>query len=168
MKKIQIGARVSAEDAEFLNLLEIDGARTPSDKLRAIIREARLQREYAQDFPGIYKAIQERVTPLTEKIKKVEFEKNIRSEPLARILEWLPEFYAYCLSSLPEDIDSEEELRLYEQGAVDRVAILYESLLHQELSSHSTSYNQHIFKSHISSLAKIINIIDQSSPTKEG
>ncbi len=42
MKKIQIGARVNEEDAEFLNLLEINGATTPNDKLRAIIEEARL------------------------------------------------------------------------------------------------------------------------------
>jgi len=61
MKKIQIGARISPEDADFLNLLEINGAKTPSDKLRAIIEEARLRREYSHEFTGSYRMIQEQL-----------------------------------------------------------------------------------------------------------
>ena len=167
MKRIQIGARISTEDAEFLNLLEINGANTPSDKLRAIIKEARLQREYSQDFTGSYKMIQEQVTPLTERIKNAEFEENIHSELLARILEWLPEFYAYCLCSLPEVIESENELSTYEKGAVDRVLRLFESLLHQELSTQSNSYSPNILKDHVASLAGFIKIIDRTTREKE-
>ena len=140
MKKVQIGARVNVEDAEFINLLKINGANTPSDKLRAIIEEARLRREYSQDFSGSYRMIQEQVTPITERIKKAEFEKDIHSVLLTRILEWLPEFYAYSLSSLTDDPASAEELASYEKGAIDRVARLFESLLHLELSNQSNSY----------------------------
>lgn len=168
MKKVQVGARISAKDAEFLNLLEINGANTPSDKLRAIIEEARLRREYSQDFTGSYRLIQEQVTPLTERIKNAEFDKGIHSELLARILEWLPEFYAYCLCSLPEVIESEDELSVYEKGTVDRVARLFESLLHQELSTQSNSYTPNVLKEHVSSFAEIIKIIEISTRKKEG
>lgn len=167
MKKIQVGARINAEDAEFLNLLEINGANTPSDKLRAIIEEARLRREYSRDFTGSYRMIQEQVAPLTERIKNAEFDKTIHSELLARILEWLPEFYAYCLCSLPEVIESEKDLSVYEKGAVDRVARLFESLLHQELSTQDNSYNPDVFKNHVASLFEIIKIIEISSQKKE-
>ncbi len=168
MKKIQIGARVNAEDAEFLNLLEINGATTPSDKLRAIIEEARLRREFSHDFTGSYRMIQEQVTPITERIKKAEFEKNIHSAQLTRILEWLPEFYAYSLSSLADDAESKEELANYEKGAVDRVARLFESLLHLELSTQASSYTPGVFRDHVSSLAELIRIIHTTSQKKEG
>ncbi len=168
MKKIQIGARINAEDAEFLNLLEINGAKTPSDKIRAIIEEARLRSEYAQEFTGAYRMIQEQITPLVEKIKKAEFERGIHSVLLARILEWMPDFYAYCLCSLPEEINSEEDLANYEKGAIGRIARLFESLLHQELSSQSTSYSDGVFRNHISAISEIIKLIEQSSQKKEG
>ncbi len=167
MKKIQIGARVTVEDAEFINLLEINGAKTPSDKLRAIIKEARLQREYSQDFSGSYLIIQEQITPLVERIKNAEFESNTHSEVLARILEWFPEFYAYCLSALPENIESEKVLCVYEKGIVERIARLFEALLQQELSTRENSYNQDMIRDHVVSLGRIINIINVSTKEKE-
>ncbi|RUM37029.1 MAG: hypothetical protein DSY58_04490 [Desulfobulbus sp.] len=167
MKKIQIGARISPEDADFLNLLEINGAKTPSDKLRAIIEEARLRREYSHEFTGSYRMIQEQLAPIIERIKQTEFEQNIHSAPLARILDWLPEFYAYCLCSLPETIESEQNLQMYEKGAVDRVARLFESLLHLELSVQGTTYNSGVLKEHIASLSETMKIIEHTSHITE-
>lgn len=167
MKKIQIGARISAEDAEFLNLLEINGATTPSDKLRAIIEEARLRRDCAGDYTGSFRTIQEQVIPLTERIKKAEFDKNIHSGLLARILEWLPDFYAYCFSSLPENIETEEELIAYEKGAIDRVIRLFESFLHLMLSKQPTSYDAESLSSHLSSINELMKMIQMTSSSKE-
>jgi hypothetical protein len=148
--------------------LEINGATTPSDKLRAIIEEARLQREYARDFAGSYRMIQEQLAPVIEKIKKVEFENGIHSALLARTLEWMPEFYAFCLCSLPtEKLESTEELRKYEKGAVDRVARLLESLLHLELSRQASSYTPKVFRDHVDSLKELIQIISNTSPKQE-
>lgn len=168
MKKVQIGARINAEDAEFLNLLKINGATTPSDKLRAIIEEARLRREYARDYTGSFRMIQEQIQPLVERIKKNEFDMGIHSALLTRIFEWMPDFYAYCLCSLPEDLESKEQLTTYEKGAVERVARLVESLLHQELSTKETSYTPDVLIDHISDLSAIINLIELSSQKKEG
>jgi hypothetical protein len=166
MKKIQIGARINPEDADFLNLLEINGAKTPSDKLRAIIEEARLRREYSRDFTGSYRMIQEQISPIIEKIKQIEFEQNIHSAPLARIFEWIPDFFAYCLCSLPETIESDQDLQMYEKGAVDRVARLFESLLHLELSSKGAAYNPNVFTDHMASLAETMKLIEQTSFAK--
>lgn len=169
MKKIQIGVRVDAEDAEFLNLLEINGAKTPSDKLRAIIEEARLKREFASEYTGAYRMIQEQVTPIIEKIKKNEFEQGGHSTLLTRILEWMPDFYAYCLSaSQGTEEEVEAGLISYEKGALERVVRLFESLLHLELSGQENSYSPDILKKHVKSLSNVIRIIDTTTQTKEG
>lgn len=168
MKKIQVGARIDSEDAEFLNLLDINGAKTPSDKLRAIIQEARLRREYSNDFAGSFRLIQEQVTPIIERLKKAEFELNVESVLLTRILEWIPEFYAYSLSALPENIESETDLLAYEKGVVDKVMRLFESLLHLELSSQKANYQPEFIEKHVSHLSDLINMIHTTSDKKEG
>lgn len=164
MKKVQIGARVSEADAEFLNLLEINGAHSPSDKLRAIIQEARQRREYSQDFSGAYRMMTEQLGPAAEVLRNAEFETGSHSVLLARILEWMPEFYAYCIS--PPDGEEEmspEALKKYEKGAVDRVVRLFESILHLELSSQVTSYTPDVFRKYIGDLEKLIQIINTDS-----
>ena len=168
MKKIQVGARIDPEDAEFLNLLEINGAKTPSDKLRAIIQEARLRRAYSKDFTGSYRLIQEQVTPIIERLRKTEFELNVQSVLLTRILEWMPEFYAYSLSALPENIDSETDLAGYEKGVVDRVMRLFESLLHVALSRQRANYQPELLENHVSHIVDLVNMIQRTSEKKEG
>lgn len=169
MKKVQIGARISGEDAEFLNLLEIDGATTPSDKLRAIIEEARLRRQYTSDYSGWFRQIQEQLNPLIEKIKKVEFEQNVHSAFLVRILEWMPDFYAYCLTSLSEEKGEVlSDLQNYERGALERVARLFEALLHLELSMKQQGYSTDVFKDILSPIEEIITIIKSKNPKQEG
>lgn len=167
MKKVQIGARVSKEDADFLNLLKINGATTPSDKLRAIIEEARLRREYSNDFSGSFKMIQEQTAPITERVKQYEYEMNIHSALLTRLLEWLPEFYAYSLSCLSDTPPSKDELVDFEKGAVDRVVRLFESLLHVELSTQENSYQSDVLQKHIPHLSNLIHIVNETSLKKE-
>ena len=60
-KTVQISARISNEDAEFLSKLTINGAKTPSDKLRAIITQTRKRSIEIQDYTGCYKLIQDLV-----------------------------------------------------------------------------------------------------------
>jgi len=129
MKKIQVGARITEEDADFLNLLKINGANTPSDKLRAIIEEARQRREYSQDFTGLFRMTQEQISA--------------------------------------EKLESTEELKKYEKGAVDRVARLLESLLHLELSNQTSSYDPHALRNHVVSLTNIIQIITKTAQHEE-
>lgn len=164
MKKVQIGARVTEKDAEFINLLEINGARSPSDKIRALIQEARRQREYSRDYSGAYKMLQDQLTPISDSIRSAEFENGCQSILLARILEWMPEFYAFVLSSSTVDGEgSVEELQAFEKGAIDKVVRLFESLLHLELSNQATSYNSDEFFNHVKGLENLISIITKNN-----
>ena len=49
-KTVSISARISHEDAEFLSSLTIEGATTPSDKLRALLADARQRHAGLQDY----------------------------------------------------------------------------------------------------------------------
>lgn len=98
-KTIPISARVSHEDAEFISRLKINGATTPSDKLRAIIADARRQKSRTKDYRGCFQMIQELLMPVNETIRQVELDNHEHSELITRAVEWLPDVLAYIVSS---------------------------------------------------------------------
>lgn len=168
MKKVQIGARISQEDAEFISQLKIEGAHTPSDKLRAIIENARRKSEFSCDFTGSYRMIKAELTPSIEIVKKTEHEQGIHSAVLARIIEWMPDFYAFCLSTLDPDDTKSDDLREFEKEATTKLFRLFESLLHLELSKQQTSYTPHIVREHFESIIELIQIVKNTPKTREG
>lgn len=168
MKKVQIGARISQEDAEFISQLKIEGAHTPSDKLRAIIENAKKKSEYPYDFTSSYRMMKEELNPIVEYVKETEHTQGNHSAVLARILEWMPDFYAFCLSALNPDSDRGHNLLEFEKGATDRLFRLLESLLHLELSKQQISYTPHAVRNHIESLEQLIHIINNTPKTTEG
>lgn len=167
MKKVQIGARISQEDAEFISQLKIEGAHTPSDKLRAIIENARSKAEYSYDFAGSYRSLKSEINPIVEYVKEAENSQNIHSAVVERVFEWMPEFYAYCLSTLNPD-DENNKLQEFEKGVVEKLFRLFESLLHLELSKQSTSYSDNVVKSHFESINSLMQIIQNTTTNKEG
>ena len=168
MKKVQIGARITQEDAEFISQLKVEGAHTPSDKLRAIIENARRKAEYSYDFAGSYRMMKEEMNPIVEYVKSTEYLNGKHSAVLARILEWMPDFYAFCLSSLHSDKEKNNNLAEFEKEVTARLFRLVESLLHLELSKQQTSYTADIVSDHFDSIGDLIQIIQNTTKTKEG
>ncbi len=165
MKKVQIGVRVSHEDAEFISKLQIDGANTPSDKLRAIIEDARRKAESSQDFGVSFRTMKSELSPIIEHLKRFEHEQNVRSGILERILEWMPEFYAYVMTSFP--IDDQKSLPEYEKVVTAKIFSIFESLIQLELSSRQQSYGDTVLQDHIKPLARLIEIINHVPVKRE-
>ena len=166
MKKVQIGARISQEDAEFISQLNIEGANTPSDKLRAIIENARKKSEFSSDFAGSYRMLKEELNPIIEYIKATEHTRGDHSAVLARIMEWMPEFFAFCLSTLHHDSDQKNDLVEFEKEVTARLFRLFESLLHLELSRQQSSYTANVVRDHLDHIHNLLQIIQNT--TEEG
>jgi hypothetical protein len=130
-KSITISARIAHEDAEFLSQLKINGAATPSDKLRALITEARKRKEQPRDYGGCLAMIQEMLAPVVTRVRQAELAEKAHSELLTRTFEWLPEMVAYLLAAPPAEGASWpiEQLAEYEQGLADRLFRLVTALL---------------------------------------
>lgn len=163
-KTVQISARISREDAEFLSKLSIDGAKTPSDKLRAIITQARQRSIGTREYTGTYKMIQDLVLPVSEHIRKCELDQTSHSAFIFRVLEWLPDFTAFVTSSLPEEQKVGLDLEEYEKGVVNRVFTLFESIMQMGVGAKNPCYDPDIISKKLESilaLSKIINTIDK-------
>lgn len=49
-KSVPLSVRISVDDAEFIARLSLEGATTPSEKMRKLLGEARRRREDAADY----------------------------------------------------------------------------------------------------------------------
>ena len=164
-KTIPISARVSHEDAEFISRLQINGATTPSDKLRAIIAEARQQRSRTKDYRGCFQMIQELLMPVIETIRQVELDNHEHSELITRAVEWLPDALAYVVSSAPQNPDDNaaEKIHRLEQGLADRVFGLIESVLQLGITKRCPCYETDTVSQRVEPILELAQVIESTS-----
>lgn len=174
---VQVGARLPQQDADFISRLRIDGAATPSDKLRAIVAEARRRHEGAEDFAAALELARDQLAPLMQRLQRSEFEAGIHSELLLRLLDWLPDTLAYLTSRLPpvpeaskrplENTEraleeTERALTAFERGAADRVFRLLEVVLQLAVTRRPQCYDQALFERRMPPVLELARIIDQA------
>lgn len=131
-KTVPISVRLSHEDAEFLSSLKINGATTPSDKLRAIISENRQRHSKITDYQGCFQLIVKFMEPAVAAIRKAEMDQGVHSDIITRSFEWLPDVIAYLVSSLSKSESGEiglQDLKDLEKGFSDRIFRVMESVL---------------------------------------
>lgn len=160
-KQVTISARISAEDAEFISRLTIDDAKTPSDKLRAIIAKAKERSTRQRDYTGSLSDIQEFIQPVMKEIRKTEVENQIHSELLIRLAEWIPDTAAFLISSILEagEAKTNEKMLQVEQGAADRLVRLMESILQLAITGRCACYDPQIIDRKLDSVLELCQII---------
>lgn len=167
-KTVSISARISHEDAEFLSQLKINGATTPSDKLRRIIAEARQKSVQRHDYLGYLNIVEDLISPTRENVKNAENQLQIHSEVVTRLTEWLPDIFAYILSaSTPEEDLSPEMLVQIEEGLANRIFRLTESVLQMGVTKRCPCYNDKLIAESIEPVLDLAQVIILSHKKKE-
>lgn len=172
MKSIPISVRVSQDEAETLARMQIQGATTPSEKLRALIAEAHRSQQGPADYAeSIYQA-QQWLAPLLDRIQQSESKLGLHSDILALLHEWLPDFLAHTRligskSASEHQEFSQEELRLLEQGVTDRVFRLLERILQLALISRCHCYDPEQITKRMDHLGQLTAIITQQQKSNK-
>lgn len=161
LKQVTISARISQDDAEFISRLNLEDAKTPSDKLRAIIAEARQRSHREQDYVGCLHAIQEMTQPVLRKIRKTEVENRIHSELIIRLAEWIPDIVAFLVSSISttDEQNINETMLHLEQGLAERLIRLMESVLQLAVTGHCACYDPEILQRRLGPVLELCRII---------
>jgi hypothetical protein len=169
-KQVTISARISSEDAEFISRLTIDDAKTPSDKLRAIIAKAKEHSTRKRDYVGTLCDLQELIQPVVKEIRKTEVKNQIHSELLTRLIEWIPDTAAFLMSSILETVETKttEKMLLIEQGAADRLVRLMESILQLAVTGPCACYDPQIMDRKLDSVLELCQIIKARKIEKKG
>ena len=133
MPRQTVTMRLDDDDLTFLASLEISGATNLSEKIRAILAEARAQREGRHDYSAAYDFARQLFAGPERALNEAEVKAAVRSELVHRLLAWMPETSAFLLSGSPSTDDAAREriaaLRRLEQGIGERVLSLVDSVL---------------------------------------
>ncbi|MDH5693244.1 MAG: hypothetical protein OEZ47_09095 [Gammaproteobacteria bacterium] len=168
-KMLPISTRLPADDVEFISQLTIEGAVTPSDKVRAIIADARRRAQGMEDFRTTFQMMQELVKPVREHIRNLELETNSHSELVMRMIEWLPDVAAYTVSAnlSPEKGIGAQELKQFEQGLSDRVFRLMESVMQMGITKKSPCYDEQAIAKRIEPVLELAEVISRQAKRGE-
>ncbi len=94
-KTTPISVRITPQDATFIAELEIGEAETPSDKIRALLKEARESRERNNELSTYLGLVRKAVNPLFDQIKKQELADHKHSELISFLGEWIVKLLSY-------------------------------------------------------------------------
>jgi hypothetical protein len=93
-----VSARIPMEDLQWLATLEVQGASTPSDKLRALVAQLRRQHEGALEYGASLQWMQDLVAPFVTALGAFEHRQGKHSEVVRLISDWVPQLMALLVS----------------------------------------------------------------------
>ncbi len=162
-KTISYSVRVSGDDSDFLSALEIPGASTPSEKIRALINEARLNRAGSMNYADDLLYQEGQLFQLKRTILEMERDSKLHSELVRQFLNWLPEITAFLRSEVGSEDDQEPEKKLVslEEGLADRVMNLFEMCLRLAVTPQEPCYETGCIKKRaqpVLELSRLINL----------
>src|SRR5262249_31805010 len=136
-----LSARIPDEDMEWLAGLDIEGAGSPSDKLRALIAQGRRQNEGAPDYDRRLVWLRGMGAPFVAAIRGVEHQNRMHSEVLTLAAEWLPQIMAILLSERGLVKDARKRAIDVEDIVVQRCFQLLGSLMRLAVTRDAACYN---------------------------
>ena len=140
-KGMTISARISQEDAEFISQLTIEGAVTPSDKVRAIIADAKRHALGKNDYLSTMQQLKDLVSPNVNHIREAEYEHEMHSELIAELYETLPDLLAFLVSATNKNMDAASLTELEKKSAT-RLFSLMEKLMYTKARKSTVGYKR--------------------------
>ncbi len=160
-KTIPLSVRISHDDAEFIAGLKIDGAVTPSDKIRAIITDARTREQHSQDYNGNLKLAKDLFAPTLEQVQSEENINNQHSELLITFSDWLAESVAFFASSY-NSTGKKVNLKNIEAGVTKRVFRLMDFVLRMGVTKNAPCYDKKVISDNIEPMLELMEIVNQN------
>ena len=136
-----LSARVPTEDLEWLASLEMQGASSPSEKLRALITQMRKQHQGSLDYAAGVAWMRELASSFVTQLRAAEHRSRMHSEAVALIAESLPALMATLMSERSFPKDAKNRLIEVEDVLVQRSFHLLVALLRLAVTQQPNCYD---------------------------
>lgn len=143
--RVPISVRISQEDADFIASLQIQGANTPSDKIRELLNQARTLHTQGQDYESSLSLAEQQLHTARHEILTLEKELGVHSHIVARIFEILPDLMATMMADYPKTCDK-SALIDFEKEAMWRVVRLMDSILQLAVTGKGAGYDDGVLE----------------------
>jgi len=160
-KSIPISVRLNDDDVEFLASYEVQGARTPSDKLREILRAAREREKGIQDVAACEDLLRSMVRPAERGLRQLQRETGIRSDFVIKLYERLPEMFAELIAAAPGSEGGPEQLKRFEETLSAELFSLIEEIFDLGLTTQSRTYDPDLMDRRLAPILEIARLLEQ-------
>lgn len=157
--RIPVSVRIAQEDADFIAALEMEGAYTPSEKIRELLKQARMAHTQVMDYDAALQAAERLFYETRHNVLRLEKQHGIHSNILARVFELLPDLTATVAAVLPDDADG-EVMRRYEREVMWRVIRLMDAMLQLAVTGKGAAYDDSVLKD-LENTLKLAEIVRQ-------
>ena len=141
-KTTALSVRVSDEDARFLSGLSLDGATTPSEKLRALLSAQRRLHDGARSPTDAAETIEDLMRPSLRRVRRAEAELGVHSEPVQRVFDRLPVLAGLALAGPQGDGKGPDvkALEAFEAQILEHAAAFCEELINLAITANPRAY----------------------------
>jgi hypothetical protein len=172
MQMQTLSARIPMDDMEWLAGLDVQGAVSPSDKLRALIAQVRRQYDGTLDYAGSLEWLGDLVAPFVSSVRAFEHHNRMHSEVITLAAEWLPQVMATLLSErgLAQDAkasDAKAHAIDVEDIVVQRCLQFLASIMRLAVTRDAACYNPAVIDKHLSGVLEIAGIVTQARKMRE-
>jgi hypothetical protein len=154
-----VSARLPSEDLQWLSALELPGAITPSDKLRALIAQMRKQHEGALDYSACLAWLRDLLAPFVIELRGVEHRERTHSEAVSAIIAWAPRVMATMLSARDFGGDGIARAVTAEDALVQCCFRLLVALLRLGVTPGAECYSPDVIEKHLPRVIELVRLI---------
>lgn len=166
-KTVPLSVRVSDDDAAFLASLEIAGAATPSEKLRAILAHTRQRAEGVSDEAEGAEAFRASTRVSERRLRALEIERGMRSDLVRKLYDRAPDLMA-TLSAGPSADATREDLAQFEDRLAIQAYALVEELLELATASANRAYDPARLTKRVAAAFDVIDRVQAPAAKKKG
>jgi hypothetical protein len=154
-----VSVRIPNEDMEWLATLTIQGASTPSDKLRALVTQTRRQTEGAADYTASSAWMRDLLLPLIAKLGAHENKQGAHSEIVRLIAEWAPQTMALLISESNLGQNTQQRVVQLEDRLAARVFQLMSAILRLGVTQKADCYDPSVLEKYLPQVIELVNVI---------
>lgn len=176
-KNIPLSVRISENDAKFLAELKIADAITPSEKMRALLSEARGRRRGKQDYEANCRLQQDLLTAFQAKRMRSEKALHTHSELVTQVTNWALEMQAFLMAGLQLETEEEtksegaetgkhedpvdlEALTAFEADVADRAFLFVDLVLRMAVTPTSRTYDPTVVRQRVEPITALCKVIE--------
>ncbi len=157
-----VSARIPVEDLQWLATLEVQGASTPSDKLRALVAQLRRQHEGALEYSASLQWMRDLVGPFVTSIGAFEHQQGKHSEVVRLIGDWVPQLMAILISENNLGREPLRRVQEIEDRLVGRAAQLLMGILRLAVTRGADCYDPQVLEKYLPQILELSALIDSS------
>jgi hypothetical protein len=154
-----VSARIPNEDLEWLAALEVQGATTPSDKLRALVTQVRRQHEGAMDYGASLQWMRDLVTPLVTAVGGFEHRHGKHSEIIRLVADWVPQTMAILIADANLGRDPQRKAPELEEKLILKLFQLVMAVLRLSVTPAADCYDPRALEKNLPQVIELAGVI---------